>query len=148
MLPDLTDVLPLAAAAEGWAQLHSEVTDALIGCAIAAGQAADVLGLAASAVAADPLREPAVLLQMRALAATGQAAGGDADRSRLPPPAGGGDRARSDSGTGAAGTRDRGWRRRAGPGAAEGDTAVRTTRLIGRDGPSPRCTGCSPRSAW
>ena len=74
MLPDLTDVLPLAAAAEGWAQLHKEVIDALIGCAIAAGQAGDVLSLAASTVAADPLREPAVLLQMRALAATAQAA--------------------------------------------------------------------------
>lgn len=74
MLPDLTDVLPIAAAVEGWTQLHKDVTDALIGSAVAADRAEDVLGLAASTVAADPLREPAVLLQMRVLAATAQAA--------------------------------------------------------------------------
>lgn len=73
VLADLTDVVPIATAAEEYAQLHREVTDALIAAAVAAGQADGVLGLAAASSAADPLREPAVLLLMRALAATGQA---------------------------------------------------------------------------
>jgi predicted ATPase/DNA-binding SARP family transcriptional activator len=74
VLADLTDVAPIAIAVEACAQLHREVTDALIACGIAAGRAVDVQGLADAAVAADPLREPAVLLLMRALAATGRAA--------------------------------------------------------------------------
>ncbi|MGH3786419.1 MAG: ATP-binding protein, partial [Pseudonocardiaceae bacterium] len=74
VLADLTDVAPVAAAVEACAQLAREVTDALIACAIDAGQANGVVGLAAAAHAADPLREPAVLLLMRALAATGRAA--------------------------------------------------------------------------
>ena len=41
--------------------LHREVTDALVAAAVAAGRAGDVVGLAAAAHAADPLREPAVL---------------------------------------------------------------------------------------
>jgi predicted ATPase/DNA-binding SARP family transcriptional activator len=73
VLADLTDVAPIAAAVEGCAQLHREVTDALITSAVAAGQAQEVVGLAAESVTADPLREPAVLGLMRALAATGQA---------------------------------------------------------------------------
>ncbi len=74
VLADLTDVAPIAVAVEGCARLHREVTDALIACAIDAGQAADdVVGLAAAAHASDPLREPAVLLLMRALAAAGRA---------------------------------------------------------------------------
>ena len=73
VLADLTDVAPIATAVEGCAQLHREVTDALIASAIDAGQADEVVGLAAASLAADPLREPAVLLLMRALAATGQA---------------------------------------------------------------------------
>jgi DNA-binding SARP family transcriptional activator len=73
VLADLTDIAPIATAVEGCAQLHREVTDALIASAIAAGQADAILGLAATSLAADPLREPAVLLLMRALAATGQA---------------------------------------------------------------------------
>jgi predicted ATPase/DNA-binding SARP family transcriptional activator len=74
VLADLTDVAPIAVAVEGCAQLHREVTDALIACAVDAGQANGVVGLAAAAHAADSLREPAVLLLMRALAATGRAA--------------------------------------------------------------------------
>ncbi len=73
VLPDLTDVVPIATAAEGGARLHREVVDALVGAAVDAGQAERVLGLAAGAVTADPLREPAVLALMRALAAAGQA---------------------------------------------------------------------------
>ncbi|WP_209306366.1 BTAD domain-containing putative transcriptional regulator [Blastococcus sp. CT_GayMR19] len=73
VLPDLADVLPVATAIEECAQLHREVTDALIGSAVAAGRAEEVLGLAAASVTADPLREPAVLLLMRALAAAGRA---------------------------------------------------------------------------
>ena len=73
MLADLTDVAPIAVAVEGCARLHREVTDALIAAAVDAGRAGDVVGLATAAHAADPLREPAVLLLMRVLAATGQA---------------------------------------------------------------------------
>ncbi|HEU5157502.1 MAG TPA: BTAD domain-containing putative transcriptional regulator [Streptosporangiaceae bacterium] len=73
VLPDLVDIEPIAAMVEEFAQLRREVTDALIDSAVAAGRAATILGLAAASAAADPLREPAVLLRMRALAATGQA---------------------------------------------------------------------------
>ncbi|MCV2488682.1 winged helix-turn-helix domain-containing protein [Geodermatophilus sp. YIM 151500] len=73
VLPDLTDVEPVAVAAEACRRLHGEVTDALVAAAIAAGRAGEVLGLAGESLADDPLREPAVLLLMRALAACGQA---------------------------------------------------------------------------
>ncbi|MEU6548943.1 BTAD domain-containing putative transcriptional regulator [Streptomyces sp. NPDC046915] len=73
VLADLTDVDPVAAAVEECGQLDREVTDALIAAAVAAGQAEEVVGLAAARAAADPLREPTVLLHMRVLAATGQA---------------------------------------------------------------------------
>ncbi len=73
VLADLADVVPIATAAEGCARLQREIVDALVDAAVDAGQAERVLGLAAGAVAVDPLREPAVLAHMRALAATGQA---------------------------------------------------------------------------
>jgi predicted ATPase/DNA-binding SARP family transcriptional activator len=73
VLADLTEVAPIEAAVEGCAQLSREVTDALIGCAIDAGQTDGIVGLAEAAVASDSLREPSVLLLMRALAATGRA---------------------------------------------------------------------------
>ncbi|MCH6165020.1 BTAD domain-containing putative transcriptional regulator [Pseudonocardia alaniniphila] len=73
VLSDLTDIAPIATAVEGCAQLYREVTDALLACAIDAGQGHGVLALATTAHADDPLREPAVLLLMRALATTGQA---------------------------------------------------------------------------
>jgi predicted ATPase/DNA-binding SARP family transcriptional activator len=73
VLADLTEFLPIAAAVEECAQLQREVTDALVAAAVAAGEAAGVLGLAAASLAADPLREPAALLLMRALAAVGRA---------------------------------------------------------------------------
>ncbi|MFE7776004.1 BTAD domain-containing putative transcriptional regulator [Streptomyces sp. NPDC057445] len=73
VLADLVDIVPVATAVEEYAQLRLEVADTLVAAAVAAGQADEVLGLAAASSAADPLREPAVLLHMRALAATGQA---------------------------------------------------------------------------
>lgn len=73
VLADLTEVEPIAAAVEEYARLHRDVTDAMIAAAVDAGQADRVLDCAAASWAADPLREPAVLLLMRALAATGQA---------------------------------------------------------------------------
>ena len=73
VLADLSDVAPIATAVEGCAHLHRDVTDALIAAAIAAGRGDEVLGLAAEALASDPLREPAVLLLMRALATAGRA---------------------------------------------------------------------------
>jgi predicted ATPase/DNA-binding SARP family transcriptional activator len=74
VLADLTDVAPIATAVEGCAQLHRDVIDGLIAAGIAAGRGDEVLGLAVDALAADPLREPAVLLLMRALAAAGRPA--------------------------------------------------------------------------
>ena len=73
VLAELNDVAPIAAAATALEELHREVTDLLIACAIEAGEVEGVVALAREALAADPLREPAVLLLMRALAATGQA---------------------------------------------------------------------------
>ncbi|WP_173064066.1 BTAD domain-containing putative transcriptional regulator [Phytohabitans houttuyneae] len=74
MLADLADVGPIAAAVAGHAQLRRDVADALVTSGIAAGRVDEVVARAAAAVAEDPLREPAVLAHMRALAATGQAA--------------------------------------------------------------------------
>jgi DNA-binding SARP family transcriptional activator len=72
-LAEFAELSPFAAASFEAEQLHHEVTDTLIAAAVAAGQADAVLGLAAAAVGEDPLRERAVLLQMQALAATGEA---------------------------------------------------------------------------
>jgi DNA-binding SARP family transcriptional activator len=74
VLADLGEFAPVATAVTALDQLHRDVTDALIGCAIDAGQLdEEVVGLAGAALATDPLREPAALLLMRALAATGRA---------------------------------------------------------------------------
>jgi predicted ATPase/DNA-binding SARP family transcriptional activator len=73
VLADLTGIEPIATAVQGCARLQQEIADALVSCAVQAGQADGALGLAAAAQAADPLREPAVLLLMRVLAATGRA---------------------------------------------------------------------------
>ena len=72
-LADLADVAALRASAQAAHELWRDVTDRLAGALIAAGDAEEALGPAADAVADDPLREPAVLLLVRALAATGQA---------------------------------------------------------------------------
>jgi predicted ATPase len=70
---DLLEVTPLANTAVGFEQLRRELTDLLIECAIDAGQVDGVVELAADALAADPLREPAILRLMRALAMSGRA---------------------------------------------------------------------------
>jgi predicted ATPase/DNA-binding SARP family transcriptional activator len=132
VLADLTDIAPIAAAVEGCAQLYREVTDALITSAVAAGQADAVVGLAAESMAADPLREPAVLLLMRTLAATGRApealrTAGEyrdrlADETGLDPSPALGELVRDIAG-GAAG-----------PAAARPEMSARpATRLIGRE---------------
>ena len=133
VLADLVHVTPIATAAEACAHLQREVTDALVGTAIAAGQAADVLGLAAASRAEDPLREPAVLLLMRALATTGDAPEalriGREYRSRLA----------DETGLDATPALDELEREIAGgalgrPGAVRPGVAIRpTTRLIGRE---------------
>jgi predicted ATPase/DNA-binding SARP family transcriptional activator len=73
VLAGLTDVAPLAASATALDDLHREITDRLVACALETGQLTGVVDLAAESVAADPLREPAVFLLVRALAATGRA---------------------------------------------------------------------------
>ncbi len=72
-LPDLAEVPPLAAAAAGFEQLMVEISDFVVESLIASGAAAEATRRAAAAVAADPLREPAVLLLVRAQAASGRA---------------------------------------------------------------------------
>ncbi|MDD7940717.1 BTAD domain-containing putative transcriptional regulator [Actinomycetospora lutea] len=72
-LVDLADVPPLRAVAQAAHELWRDVTDRLVAALIAAGAAEQALEPAADAVADDPLREPAVLLLVRAQAATGQA---------------------------------------------------------------------------
>jgi len=91
-LADLSEFAPVGAAAVGFEQLRREVADLLISCAIDAGELDGIVGLAEEALAADRLREPAVVLVMRALAATGQSAralqAGRAYRHRLAEEAG------------------------------------------------------------
>ncbi|TWF75833.1 putative ATPase [Pseudonocardia hierapolitana] len=74
VLADLTDLGPIATAVEACTRLHRDVTDALIAAALASGRGGEILGLATESLAADPLREPAALLLMRALAAAGRPA--------------------------------------------------------------------------
>jgi predicted ATPase/DNA-binding SARP family transcriptional activator len=73
ILVDLDDVYAIAAAVENATQLRRVVTDAWVASGVRAGHADEVVGVATEAVLADPLREPGVLLLMRALAATGRA---------------------------------------------------------------------------
>lgn len=70
-LADLVDTAPMAAWSVTVAELHREIGDQLIRGALDVGEAGDVEGLATEALAEDPLREPAVLLLMRALAGPG-----------------------------------------------------------------------------
>ena len=74
VLTDLAEVAPIATAAAGFDQLHRDITDLLIRCMVEAEETDGVVGIAAEAVASDPLREPAVLLLMQALTVTGQPA--------------------------------------------------------------------------
>ena len=72
-LADLLEIVPLAASAVALEQLHREILDLRVERRIEAGQLDGVVELAADGLAADPLREPAALLLMRALAAAGRA---------------------------------------------------------------------------
>jgi predicted ATPase/DNA-binding SARP family transcriptional activator len=72
ILADLDDIHPIAAAVQDATQLRLSVVDAWIASGVRAGHADEVVGPASEGVLADPLREPAVLLLMRALAATGR----------------------------------------------------------------------------
>ncbi|WP_068278563.1 BTAD domain-containing putative transcriptional regulator [Aldersonia kunmingensis] len=76
VLADLVTIDAVANAAEEYERLHRDVVDALIDAAVVAGQADEIVGMAATSAAADPLRENAVRLHMRALAATGDGAEG------------------------------------------------------------------------
>ena len=150
-LGDLTEVPPLRAAADAAAELWRDVTDRLAGALIAAGAAAEALAPAAEAVEDDPLREPAVLLLVRALAATGQAPRALRTarefRVRLaeetgldPSPA----LAALESDVAGGG---------AGPVAVSGPRRSRRSRRHPRTctdvtGSWPRRTGCSPPSGW
>jgi DNA-binding SARP family transcriptional activator len=71
-LVGLTEVAPLAASALALHDLYRDVTDRLVACALDTGRLDGIVDMAADSVAADPLREPAVLLLVRALAATGR----------------------------------------------------------------------------
>lgn len=72
VLADLVHVEPIAAWSVTLAELGRDIGDALVACAIAAGETDDVVTLAMAGLADDPLREPAVRLLMRALAAVGR----------------------------------------------------------------------------
>ena len=144
----------MRAAADAAAELWRDVTDRLAGALIAAGAAAEALAPAAEAVEDDPLREPAVLLLVRAQAATGQAPRALRTarefRARLaeetgldPSPALAA--LESDVAGGAAG-----------PVAVSGPAVpTRADGAVGALGPArtgpgaaPRRTGCSPPSGW
>jgi predicted ATPase/DNA-binding SARP family transcriptional activator len=73
-LPELGAVPPIAAWSVALDELRREVGDLLVACALDAGETDDVVELAADAVADDTLREPAVVLLMRAYAATARSA--------------------------------------------------------------------------
>ncbi|MDN5914623.1 MAG: winged helix-turn-helix domain-containing protein, partial [Pseudonocardia sp.] len=73
VLADLAEVPPVRAATDAAAELRRELADRRVEALLAGGAAEEAVGPAAGAVADDPLREPAVLLLVRALAATGQA---------------------------------------------------------------------------
>jgi predicted ATPase/DNA-binding SARP family transcriptional activator len=73
-LPDLQEVAPIAARSVALDELRRDIDDLLVECALNGGEAHEAAGIASEAVAAEPLREPAVRLLMRALAATGRGA--------------------------------------------------------------------------
>src|SRR5918994_3631454 len=73
-LEEFRDVEPLTAWGRTLADLRLTAAELLAECALAAGDAASATRVAAEAVAGEPLREPTVLLLMRALAAAGRSA--------------------------------------------------------------------------
>ncbi|WP_345384724.1 BTAD domain-containing putative transcriptional regulator [Pseudonocardia yuanmonensis] len=72
VLADLLGVEPVAASVVALDELRRAVSDELVHRCVEAGRAAEVLDRAAAAVAAEPLREAAVRLLVRALAAVGR----------------------------------------------------------------------------
>ncbi|HEX6404726.1 MAG TPA: BTAD domain-containing putative transcriptional regulator [Pseudonocardiaceae bacterium] len=74
VLADLVEIPLIAAWSVTLNELRHEVDDLLISCALETGEGGDIVGLATESVAEDPLREPAILLLMRALAAAGRGA--------------------------------------------------------------------------
>ncbi|QSB14935.1 winged helix-turn-helix domain-containing protein [Natronosporangium hydrolyticum] len=72
VLADTGTVAPLLAWAVTLAELRLEVEAEYLDRALRSGHAAQAVGLAREALAAEPLREPLVRLLMRALAATGR----------------------------------------------------------------------------
>ena len=74
VLAEFGDVPPLAAQAQGCAELRRDLTDVLISAALASDRLDGLVAQAGTALAEDPLREAAVLLLMQAQARTGQAA--------------------------------------------------------------------------
>jgi predicted ATPase/DNA-binding SARP family transcriptional activator len=74
LLAEFADVAPLAADAVAYGQLRREITELFVERSIRSGRLDGVVGPAQAALDEDPLREPAVLLLVRALAATGDAA--------------------------------------------------------------------------
>ncbi len=72
VLADLEEHLPIAAAIQACDGLRREIADALVEKAIAAGVVTSIVDTAARSYLDDPLREPAALLYMRALAHAGR----------------------------------------------------------------------------
>ena len=72
-LSDLQDVAPLAAWTVALDELRRDVDETLVSVALDCGRTAEVLEVARTLVAADPLRESGVVLLMRALAQSGRA---------------------------------------------------------------------------
>jgi DNA-binding SARP family transcriptional activator len=74
VLADLVEYLPIASAVRSCEGLRRDITDALVDAAIAAGSAVSIVDVAEMSYLDDPLREPAALLLMRALASAGRTA--------------------------------------------------------------------------
>jgi predicted ATPase/DNA-binding SARP family transcriptional activator len=73
VLADLQHIPAIAAAVESCDRLRRDVADALVDAALNAGQSESIMDVAEQSYRDDPLREPAALALMRALAANGRA---------------------------------------------------------------------------
>ena len=146
-LVEFADLEPIAAAAVEAEQLHREVTDSLVAAAVGAGQPESVLARAAAAVGEDPLRERAVLLQMKALAATGDS------RTALHVARNYRHRLVEETGLDPSSALDAAERAVAGGVAAQpfppdSRRSARPRHCSAATRRSRRCTGCSPRTDW
>ena len=145
VLADLTDVLPIATAVEECTRLHREVTDALIGSAIAAGHADEVVGLAAASADRRPAARTRGPAADAGTGGDGARTRGAANRARVPAPAGRGDRPRPVAGAGRAGADDRRRGRRSGGPARRVD--VRPADPADRPGGRGRRAAAAARRA-